>query len=102
MNIDGVRDFSFKEIVSATNNFDRSTQVGQGGYGKVYRGILCDITVVAVKHAEEGSLQDQTEFLKEIMLLSRLHHRNLVSLFGYSDEEREQMLVYEFMPNGTL
>ncbi|GAV88039.1 LRR_1 domain-containing protein/Pkinase_Tyr domain-containing protein/LRRNT_2 domain-containing protein [Cephalotus follicularis] len=102
MNIDGVKDFSFKEMVFATNNFDSSTQVGQGGYGKVYKGILFDNTVVAIKRAEEGSLQGQTEFLTEIMLLSRLHHRNLVSLFGYCYEEGEQMLVYEFMPNGTL
>lgn len=100
--IDGVRTFTFKELAIATHNFDNSTLVGRGGYGKVYKGILADETIVAIKRAEEGSLQGQKEFLTEIELLSRLHHRNLVSLIGYCDEEEEQMLVYEFMPNGTL
>nr|GMC97697.1 probable LRR receptor-like serine/threonine-protein kinase At1g06840 isoform X1 [Ipomoea batatas] len=100
--IDGVKSFSFKEMALATNDFDSSTQVGEGGYGTVYKGNLADKTVVAIKRAKEGSLQGQKEFLTEIELLSRLHHRNLVSLVGYCDEEGEQMLVYEFMPNGTL
>nr|POE57507.1 putative lrr receptor-like serine/threonine-protein kinase [Quercus suber] len=100
--IDGVKDFTFEEMVVATNNFDSSAQAGEGGYGKVYKGILADGTVVAIKRAQQGSLQGETEFLTEIELLSRLHHRNLVSLTGYCDEEGEQMLVYEFMPNGTL
>ncbi|ONI04028.1 hypothetical protein PRUPE_6G297200 [Prunus persica] len=102
MKIDGVKAFTFKEMTLATRNFDSSTQLGRGGYGKVYRGILSDDTIVAIKRAEEGSLQGEKEFLTEIELLSRLHHRNLVSLVGYCDEEGEQMLVYEFMPNGTL
>ncbi|KAG5550794.1 hypothetical protein RHGRI_015678 [Rhododendron griersonianum] len=100
--IDGVKSFSFREMELATNHFDSSTQVGQGGYGNVYRGILADDTIVAIKRAKEGSLQGQKEFLTEIEMLSRLHHRNLVSLVGYCDEEGEQMLVYEFMPNGSL
>lgn len=75
----------------ATNNFSNSTQVGQGGYGKVYKGILADGTVVAIKRAQEGSLQGQKEFFTEIELLSRLHHRNLVSLLGYCNEEGEQV-----------
>ncbi|MCL7029504.1 hypothetical protein MKW94_012957, partial [Papaver nudicaule] len=100
--VDGVRGFTFEEMALATNNFNSSTQVGQGGYGKVYRGVLSDGTVVAVKRAQEGSLQGDKEFFNEIELLSRVHHRNLVSLIGYCDEEGEQMLVYEFMSNGTL
>ncbi|XP_057993605.1 probable LRR receptor-like serine/threonine-protein kinase At1g06840 isoform X3 [Hevea brasiliensis] len=102
LKIDGVKDFTYAEMALATNNFSSSTQVGQGGYGKVYRGILADGTVVAIKRAQEHSLQGEKEFLTEIELLSRLHHRNLVSLVGYCDEEGEQMLVYEFMSNGTL
>ncbi|KAF5470311.1 hypothetical protein F2P56_010832 [Juglans regia] len=102
MKIDGVKPFTYGEMAMATNNFNSSTQVGQGGYGKVYKGTLTDGTVVAIKRAQEGSLQGEKEFLTEIELLSRLHHRNLVSLIGYCDEECEQMLVYEFMPNGTL
>ncbi|KAK9920195.1 hypothetical protein M0R45_028754 [Rubus argutus] len=100
--IDGVKAFTFKEMTLATRNFDSATQLGRGGYGRVYKGILSDETIVAIKRAEEGSLQGEKEFLTEIELLSRLHHRNLVSLVGYCEEEEEQMLVYEFMPNGTL
>ncbi|KAB2093359.1 hypothetical protein ES319_A02G091100v1 [Gossypium barbadense] len=102
MRLGGVKYFTFKEMALATDNFNSSNQVGQGGYGKVYKGTLPDKTVVAIKRAEEGSLQGQKEFFTEIKLLSRLHHRNLVSLVGYCDEEGEQMLVYEFLPNGTL
>ncbi|XP_038719411.1 probable LRR receptor-like serine/threonine-protein kinase At1g06840 isoform X2 [Tripterygium wilfordii] len=102
MKIEGVKGFAYKEMVLATDNFNSSNQIGRGGYGIVYRGNLSDNTVVAIKRAEEGSLQGQKEFLTEIKLLSRLHHRNLVSLVGYCDEAGEQMLVYEYMPNGTL
>ncbi|KAK8681423.1 hypothetical protein V6N13_053827 [Hibiscus sabdariffa] len=100
--LDGVKNFTFKEMALSTDNFNSSSQVGQGGYGKVYKGTLPDKTPIAIKRAEEGSLQGQREFLTEIKLLSRLHHRNQVSLVGYCDEEEEHMLVYEFMPNGTL
>ncbi|KAG5092477.1 hypothetical protein AAZX31_18G197800 [Glycine max] len=100
--IDSVKEFTFRELALATNNFSSSTKVGQGGYGNVYKGILSGETLVAIKRAAEGSLQGKKEFLTEIELLSRLHHRNLVSLIGYCNEEQEQMLVYEFMPNGTL
>jgi len=80
-------------MVSATNNFSQSAQIGQGGYGKVYKGNLHDGTVVAIKRAQEGSLQGEREFLTEIQLLSRLHHRNLVSLIGYCDEDGEQVTL---------
>ncbi|XP_019412926.1 PREDICTED: probable LRR receptor-like serine/threonine-protein kinase At1g06840 isoform X3 [Lupinus angustifolius] len=100
--IDGLKAFTFKELAHATNKFNSTNKVGRGGYGIVYKGILSDETFVAVKRAEEDSLQGQKEFLTEIELLSRLHHRNLVSLIGYCNEAGEQMLVYEFMPNGTL
>ncbi|TQD80824.1 hypothetical protein C1H46_033659 [Malus baccata] len=89
--IEGVKDFTFREMAAATNNFNSSAQVGQGGYGNVYKGILADGTVVAIKRAQEGSLQGEKEFLTEIELLSPLHHRNLVSLVGYCDEEGEQV-----------
>lgn len=89
--IDGVKCFAFSEMTLATNNFNDSSLVGHGGYGKVYRGVIADGTVVAIKRAQEGSLQGQKEFYTEIELLSRLHHRNLVSLIGYCDEEGEQV-----------
>lgn len=88
----GVRGFRFKELAEATDDFSSSALVGRGGYGKVYRGVLSDKTVAAIKRADEGSLQGEKEFLNEIELLSRLHHRNLVSLIGYCDEEGEQVL----------
>ncbi|KAF2296929.1 hypothetical protein GH714_013010 [Hevea brasiliensis] len=91
LKIDGIKDFTYAEMALATNNFNSSTQVGQGGYGIVYKGILADGTVVAIKRAQEHSLQGEKEFLTEIELLSRLHHRNLVSLVGYCDEEYEQV-----------
>ncbi|XP_066348118.1 probable LRR receptor-like serine/threonine-protein kinase At1g06840 isoform X2 [Miscanthus floridulus] len=102
MKITGVKDFTFDELSHCTHDFNDSTLIGQGGYGKVYRGVLADGTVVAIKRAQQGSLQGSKEFFTEIELLSRLHHRNLVSLLGYCDEEDEQMLVYEYMPNGNL
>ncbi|KAL5724627.1 hypothetical protein ACHQM5_007862 [Ranunculus cassubicifolius] len=100
--LDGVRDFTFGQMARATNNFQSSSQIGQGGYGKVYKGTLADGMIIAVKRILEGSLQGEREFLTEIQLLSRVHHRNLISLIGFCNEEGEQMLVYEFIPNGTL
>jgi serine/threonine protein kinase len=91
--VDGVRSFNYEEMTLVTNNFSQSAQVGQGGYGKVYKGNLPDGTVVAIKRAQEGSLQGEKEFLTEIQLLSRLHHRNLVSLIGYCDEDGEQVTL---------
>ncbi|KAL3839925.1 hypothetical protein ACJIZ3_024516 [Penstemon smallii] len=102
MKMDGVKAFSFEDLQTATNNFSTTTQIGQGGYGKVYKGTLADGVVVAIKRAQQGSLQGDKEFYTEIEMLSRLHHRNLVALVGYCDEKDEQMLVYEFMPNGSL
>ncbi|KAK1265328.1 putative LRR receptor-like serine/threonine-protein kinase [Acorus gramineus] len=91
MKVDGVKGFNYKEMSLATNNFSDSAQVGQGGYGKVYRGNLADGSVVAIKRAQEDSLQGSKEFFTELELLSRLHHRNLVSLVGYCDEANEQV-----------
>lgn len=78
-------------MASATNNFDTSAQIGEGGYGSVFKGILADKTIFAIKRAKEGFLQGQKEFLTKIELLSRLHHRNLVVLLGYYDDEGEQV-----------
>ena len=91
LKIEGVKSFSYSEMKHATNYFDVGSEVGQGGYGKVYKGVFTDGTVVAIKRAQEGSLQGEKEFLTEIELLSRLHHRNLVSLLGFCDEEGEQV-----------
>ncbi|KAL2341486.1 hypothetical protein Fmac_009426 [Flemingia macrophylla] len=96
------RQFSFKEIKKYTNNFSQANDIGSGGYGKVYRGNLPSGKVVAIKRAQKESKQGGPEFKAEIELLSRVHHKNLVSLVGFCFEREEQMLVYEFVANGTL
>lgn len=98
----GARWFSYAELKKATGNFSDSNEIGVGGYGKVYKGKLETGEAVAIKRAQEGSMQGQTEFKNEIELLSRVHHRNLVGLVGFCYEQGEQMLVYEYMPNGTM
>ncbi|KAJ4751365.1 Leucine-rich repeat protein kinase family protein [Rhynchospora pubera] len=98
----GARMFTFEEIKKCTNNFAEMNEVGGGGYGKVYRGTLGNGQLVAVKRAQEGSSQGSHEFRTEIELLQRVHHKNLVSLVGFCFEKGEQMLIYEYVPNGTL
>ncbi|KAK8935633.1 putative leucine-rich repeat receptor-like protein kinase [Platanthera zijinensis] len=98
----GARWFSFEELKKSTNNFAEANEVGSGGYGKVYKGMLPNGELVAVKRAQQGSMQGAHEFKTEIELLSRVHHKNLVGLVGFCFEQGEQMLVYEYIPNGTL
>lgn len=98
----GARNFSFEELKKYTKNFSDSNDIGSGGYGKVYRGILQTGELIAIKRAQQGSLQGGLEFKTEIELLSRVHHRNVVSLLGFCFDRGEQMLIYEFVPNGSL
>ncbi|XP_020580288.1 probable leucine-rich repeat receptor-like protein kinase At5g49770 [Phalaenopsis equestris] len=98
----GARYFSYEELRKSTNNFAEANEIGSGGYGKVYKGYLSSGEVVAVKRAQQGSMQGGHEFKTEIELLSRVHHKNLVGLVGFCFEQGEQMLVYEYIPNGTL
>ncbi|KAI3676115.1 hypothetical protein L1987_85714 [Smallanthus sonchifolius] len=98
----GARWCSYEELKRCTNNFSEDNIIGSGGYGKVYKGILDTGHVVAIKRAQQGSLQDAQEFKTEIELLSRIHHKNVVSLVGFCYEKGEQMLVYEYISNGTL
>uniref|UniRef100_A0A5B7ANY1 non-specific serine/threonine protein kinase n=1 Tax=Davidia involucrata TaxID=16924 RepID=A0A5B7ANY1_DAVIN len=98
----GARWFSYDELKKCTNHFSERNEIGSGGYGKVYRGMLSGGQVVAIKRAQQGSMQGGLEFKTEIELLSRVHHKNLVGLVGFCFEQGEQMLVYEFMPKGTL
>ncbi|KAL6616274.1 hypothetical protein ACP70R_038544 [Stipagrostis hirtigluma subsp. patula] len=98
----GARYFSFEELKKCTNNFSEIHEIGSGGYGKVYKGTLVNGQIAAIKRAQQGSMQGAAEFKNEIELLSRVHHKNLVSLVGFCYEQGEQMLVYEYIPNGTL
>ncbi|GLJ05373.1 hypothetical protein SUGI_0017030 [Cryptomeria japonica] len=94
------RSFSLVEMMRATQ--DLSQKIGEGGFGSVYFGKLQDGKDVAVKLLSSTSKQGATEFLNEIDLLSRLNHRNLVSLLGYCNDFKQLMLVYEHMPCGSL
>jgi Protein tyrosine and serine/threonine kinase/Malectin-like domain len=97
------RRFTLAEIKTATRNFDESAVIGNGGFGKVYRGeIDGGSNIVAVKRADPLCGQGLKEFETEIEMLSKLRHRHLVSLIGYCEEQGEMILVYEFMANGTL
>ncbi|CAA3012140.1 probable receptor kinase At5g24010 [Olea europaea subsp. europaea] len=93
---------SLSDIVYATKNFDSKLMIGEGGFGKVYKGILRDGKKVAIKRSEPGSGQGLPEFHTEIMILSKIRHWHLVSLIGYCEERSEMILVYEFMEKGTL
>ncbi|KAF5480163.1 hypothetical protein F2P56_000929 [Juglans regia] len=97
------RHFSFAEIKAATKNFDDGLIIGVGGFGNVYKGYVEDgSTTVAIKRLKSGSQQGAHEFTTEISTLSKLRHRHIVSLIGYCDEDREMILVYEYMNCGTL
>ncbi|EES02695.1 hypothetical protein SORBI_3003G114700 [Sorghum bicolor] len=98
------RFLSYEELKVATNNFEPSSVLGEGGFGRVYKGILSDGTAVAIKKLTSGGHQGDKEFLVEVEMLSRLHHRNLVKLIGYysSRESSQNLLCYELVPNGSL
>ncbi|XP_011028449.1 PREDICTED: probable leucine-rich repeat receptor-like protein kinase At5g49770 isoform X3 [Populus euphratica] len=98
----GARNFSFEELRKYSNNFSETNDIGSGGYGNVYRGVLPTGELIAIKRAQQGSMQGGLEFKTEIELLSRVHHKNVVSLLGFCFDRGEQMLVYEFVPNGSL
>lgn len=94
--------FSTSDIEKATDNLDASRVLGEGGFGRVYSGVLEDGTKVAVKVLKRADQQGGREFLAEVEMLSRLHHRNLVKLIGICTEEQTRCLVYELIPNGSV
>ncbi|KAL3735280.1 hypothetical protein ACJRO7_024417 [Eucalyptus globulus] len=99
----GVQVFNYTELEEATQNFDPSRELGEGGFGTVYYGRLQDGREVAVKRLFENNLKRVEQFMNEVEILTRLRHPNLVTLFGCtSRRSRELLLVYEYIPNGTM
>ncbi|XP_071716224.1 receptor-like protein kinase FERONIA isoform X1 [Rutidosis leptorrhynchoides] len=99
------RQFTIAEIQIVTDNFDESLVVGCGGFGKVYKGTITNGVTrlnVAIKRLDKTSGQGALEFWAEVKILTKLRHCHLVSLIGYCNDIQEMILVYEFMPRGTL
>ncbi|KAJ9549552.1 hypothetical protein OSB04_022095 [Centaurea solstitialis] len=95
--------FTFRELAAATKNFRPESLLGEGGFGRVHKGRLESTgQVVAVKQLDRNGLQGNREFLVEVLMLSLLHHPNLVNLIGYCADGDQRLLVYEFMPLGSL
>ncbi|KAJ6843905.1 L-type lectin-domain containing receptor kinase IV.2-like [Iris pallida] len=99
----GPHRFSYKELFRATKGFKDKTLLGSGGFGKVYQGVLPSSKVeVAVKRISHESRQGMKEFVAEIVSIGQLRHRNVVQLLGYCRRKGELLLVYDYMPNGSL
>ncbi|XP_076900763.1 putative serine/threonine-protein kinase PBL22 [Bidens hawaiensis] len=104
---DAFHRFSLADIHLATQNFNDALVIGKGGFGTVYKGRIHgtrDATerLVAIKRLDSSSTQGAPEFMNEIKMLTKVHHCNLVSLIGYCFDNNEMILVYEYMPNGTI
>ncbi|CAI5469866.1 unnamed protein product [Closterium sp. Yama58-4] len=96
-------DFSLEELQQATLNFSVKNLLGRGGFGEVYKGVLAGGQTVAVKRIHRHKLlHGRDEFKSEVEILSRVHHRNLVRILGYHIGETEELIVFEFMANGSL
>ncbi|KAK6133405.1 hypothetical protein DH2020_032869 [Rehmannia glutinosa] len=94
--------YSFEMLATATNNFDLSNKLGMGGFGPVYKGNLANGNIIAVKRLSAASGQGFEEFMNEVLVISKLQHRNLVRLFGCCVEKEEKMLIYEYLQNRSL
>jgi serine/threonine protein kinase len=92
---------SLASLQVATDNFHESNKIGEGGFGAVYKGILHG-QEVAVKRMAKGSNQGLEELKNELVLVAKLHHRNLVRLVGFCLDEGERLLIYEYMSNKSL
>ncbi|KNA25768.1 hypothetical protein SOVF_003890 isoform A [Spinacia oleracea] len=93
------RRFNWEELCAATKNFSEQGLIGVGKFGEVYKGLLTDGVLVAIKKRHVAPTQ---EFVEEVRYLSAIHHRNIVTLLGYCQENNQQILVYEYIPNGSV
>ncbi|XP_018859217.2 probable L-type lectin-domain containing receptor kinase I.6 [Juglans regia] len=98
----GTHRFSYKSLYKATKGFKAKEIIGEGGFGKVYRGTLPSNEQIAVKRVSHDSQQGMKEFVAEIISMGRLRHRNLVRLLGYCRRRGELLLIYDYMPHGSL
>ncbi|XP_013592385.1 PREDICTED: proline-rich receptor-like protein kinase PERK13 [Brassica oleracea var. oleracea] len=98
----GQTHFTYEELMDITEGFAQRNILGEGGFGCVYKGKLNDGKLVAVKQLKVGSGQGDREFKAEVEIISRVHHRHLVSLVGYCISDVERLLIYEYVPNQTL
>ncbi|KAJ8567958.1 hypothetical protein K7X08_020680 [Anisodus acutangulus] len=94
--------FTLRQIKAATKNFDPENKIGEGGFGSVYKGLLSDGTVIAVKQLSAKSKQGTREFLNEIGMISAVQHPNLVKLYGCCIQGNQLLLVYEYMENNCV
>ncbi|ONK55450.1 uncharacterized protein A4U43_UnF3230 [Asparagus officinalis] len=94
--------FSLKQIKAATNNFDPLNKIGEGGFGPVYKGVLPNCLLIAVKQLSSKSRQGNREFINEIGMISAIQHPNLVKLYGCCTEGNQLLLIYEYMENNSL
>ncbi|KAL0694408.1 hypothetical protein Bca4012_061588 [Brassica carinata] len=94
--------FEYQVLAAATENFAVTNKLGEGGFGSVYKGKLREGQEIAVKRLSQTSGQGLEEFVNEVVVISKLQHRNLVRLLGFCIEGEERMLVYEFMPGNSL
>ncbi|XP_074285938.1 putative serine/threonine-protein kinase PBL21 [Silene latifolia] len=96
------KSLTYRELCIATGMFNDANWIGEGGFGKVFKGRLETGEVVAIKQLNHKGLQGSKEFINEVLMLSLLHHPNLMSLKGYCTDGDEKLLVYEYMPKGSL